>query len=714
MIIENKDGSVTTTGVKEANSFTINDSSAQMVIDSLINLYSDPIGSLVREIVSNAVDANRERDLKVKGEIPLEEGVDDLKYFAKDKPQVEVSYVDGNSLLGIDHSITIQDFGNGLSPDRVKKVFTVFGTSTKRATDSLIGGFGIGCKVPFSYTDTFYVRATHNGVARLYMLYKGNALPSMDLVSEAPSDDKNNTIITIPLKDRYEVQQFEKKIESQLKFFTNVVYKGFPTITAFSPEIEYESEHIILPSSCKPNELSAIIGRVVYPINFGLLKDAHGKIAQGYLRFKIGELDLVPSRENLRYTEKTVEAIKAKLAIVKVDSLAAIQDRLDNITDLAEHYVSTNQLQDYSSGHYYNSPSNENGAIDALGYLARYSPKKIVLTGYNTNMYKCLNEYIKLTYDMRKPTTNHRQNRVNNFTMVETYASDVLRALHADKEVYYVEGKYSGGKNAKLYDDNSKDFLVFKHGDASLDEKVGHNNYHNKTSILEADLLECSAQLQKYIMAHPNLKKYEDVDGSNYSENSSGVVREQGVYPFRELFKKRGSEFEYKQEEADIQDLKDAEETIIYGSNEHDAKLRMAYQVLGRITSIGKSRHYDLDRLNKYRILKVNQQLAKKLKNHVHVNDFFMKKYPEVKHFYTSIKLESFNMGTVKNIYDNVKDALPDDFKTMFEEVDTYYRGYNRHSSSYYGFNKDQQTEFLSFIEDHSDLKEDVQIKRLA
>ena len=41
-------------------------------MDSLINLYSDPIGSIVREITSNCIDANRERDLKIDGKIPME------------------------------------------------------------------------------------------------------------------------------------------------------------------------------------------------------------------------------------------------------------------------------------------------------------------------------------------------------------------------------------------------------------------------------------------------------------------------------------------------------------------------------------------------------------------------------------------------------------------------------------------------------------------
>jgi hypothetical protein len=714
MKIENKDGSVTTQGVKEANSFTINDSSAQMVIDSLINLYSDPIGSVMRELVSNAVDANRERDMKIKGEIPLEEGVDDLKYFAKDKPQVEVSYINGNDLLGIDHSITIQDFGNGLSPERVKKVFTVFGVSTKRDTDSLIGGYGIGAKSTFAYTDTFYVRATHNGTARLYMLYKGNALPAMDLVSETSSDEKNNTIITIPLKSRYDLDDFESKIKSQLKFFTNVIYKGFKNVTTFSTKIAYESDNIIIPSENEPERLCALIGRVVYPLDFDLLEDIHGKQAPGYLRFKIGELDLVPSRENLRYTDKTIEAIKTKLATVKTESLKAIQDRIDNITDLAEHYILVNSIKSYSN-RYWSATSVKDGAIDTLAYLGRYAPDKITLAGYNKYLYKAIGDYIKLKFEVKIPSTNNRRNRSNNFIMGESYIQTILNSLYMEnREVYYVENNYSGGKNAKLHDENGNDFLLFKIGGYSLSDKVGAGQYTSKTSISEEDLEECSEQLEKYIMNHPNLKKYEDVDASDYTESASGVVREKGTYPFREMYKKYGNGTVYKQTEADIQDLKDEEKIVIYGSNEDESKLQMAFRILYKINNRESSKtYYEHDRIDGYRILKVNQQLSKKLKNHIHVEDFFIKKYPEVKKFYTSYKLESFNFPTVRDIMKNVETAMPDNFRQIYNEVDSYYKKYRNYSAGMH-FDEDLKTQFLSFIEDHTDLKKDIEIKRLA
>ena len=57
-------------GKAKSNKFKIGDDSVGIIIDSLINLYSDPIGSIVREVTSNCYDAHREKRLKRMGTIP--------------------------------------------------------------------------------------------------------------------------------------------------------------------------------------------------------------------------------------------------------------------------------------------------------------------------------------------------------------------------------------------------------------------------------------------------------------------------------------------------------------------------------------------------------------------------------------------------------------------------------------------------------------------
>ena len=173
-------------GDVKTNKFKIGEDSMGIIIDSLINLYSDPIGSIVREVTSNCYDAHREKDLKVTGTIPITDE-DDPKWFHPTSKKPQIEFQEENVLLGVGNAFLFRDFGVGLSKKRVEEIYTLFGNSTKRDDNNQIGGFGIGAKSPFSYTDTFYIMSKHNGKTFSYMLYRGNDAFHMDLLKEGSS-----------------------------------------------------------------------------------------------------------------------------------------------------------------------------------------------------------------------------------------------------------------------------------------------------------------------------------------------------------------------------------------------------------------------------------------------------------------------------------------------------------------------------------------------
>lgn len=81
------------------------------------NLYSDPIGSFIREITSNAVDANVDANV--------------------DEPVIVHLFQEED-----DYYIEFKDNGVGMSPDTFESIYMSWFNSDKRDTDDKIGGWG--------------------------------------------------------------------------------------------------------------------------------------------------------------------------------------------------------------------------------------------------------------------------------------------------------------------------------------------------------------------------------------------------------------------------------------------------------------------------------------------------------------------------------------------------------------------------------------------
>lgn len=122
MIINNETRDVVKTEGMETIKYSIDSESFPLLFRMLRdNLYSNKEYSIVREYVSNAIDAHTEA------------GVD---------LPVEVEWVDENRLMGVDSHFVVRDFGVGLSPDRIQNIFGKYLASTKRSDNGQIGGLG--------------------------------------------------------------------------------------------------------------------------------------------------------------------------------------------------------------------------------------------------------------------------------------------------------------------------------------------------------------------------------------------------------------------------------------------------------------------------------------------------------------------------------------------------------------------------------------------
>lgn len=277
--------------------FGIREKDMGIILDILRSkMYSDPIVAICREVACNAVDANKEAG-------------------REDEP-IEITLP--SALV---KQIVFKDHGHGISPRRMADIFMNYGASTKRRDNSQIGGFGIGAKSPFSYSDTFSIISVYGGKKRQYTaLIDDTRSGRMDLISEEDSDDPTGTSIVIPVKDN-DFRSFGEAVISVTKFF-----KVRPTIKNLPAYMQYpERRTPILTGdgwsllsmkktgyySNSDSGVYALIGGIGYKVSGS---GSYGKVK--YLTeydieidFKIGELSLSASRDSLHYDDKTIAAI---------------------------------------------------------------------------------------------------------------------------------------------------------------------------------------------------------------------------------------------------------------------------------------------------------------------------------------------------------------------------------------------------------------------
>jgi len=293
MIPNSKDRNVQSSGVSEQATFGISaDDTAHIMGILRDTLYTDRVLAVLREYGANAWDANREAG---RGDTPLK------------------IHVPTNA----DPTLTIRDFGPGLSDAEVFTVYTQYGKSTKRGSDLAVGMLGIGSKSAFAYSDTFTITSWHGGMKRVYVAALDDSdLGVMQRLHEEPCDE-SETGVEVKVAVRPEdLWEFERKARNLYSYYT-----PRPEINVtLAPEKEAAA---VLPSGVvheDDGEWLALMGCVPYRINIEQLRgsdEAEGlwlplNRMSGVLKFDIGEVEISASREELKYSKRTKEILLSR------------------------------------------------------------------------------------------------------------------------------------------------------------------------------------------------------------------------------------------------------------------------------------------------------------------------------------------------------------------------------------------------------------------
>ena len=310
-------------------SFSIGDSG--FIISILRNkMYSDKLWAIVKEICSNARDAHREVGKK---NLPI---------------QVTLPHMANN------YSLMIQDFGPGISPDRMD-IFTAYGCSTKRGDNGQTGGFGLGAKTPFAYTDTFTIETVtpENGkfMKRTYVAIaqtEEDCLGKIDMVdSRESTESEQGTKIIIPIKPN-DVEDVCRRLLITCRYWNTIDGEVRPAVFGKADwnwkdsEDPFNGTDTIKAGRCLVNikggygtKAIALVDGIQYSIEPSSLSlpDALETILTEMdvrISFKTGEVSVTPNRESLEYDDKTKTAMYNFLMEAKLVIKKNIQEKVES------------------------------------------------------------------------------------------------------------------------------------------------------------------------------------------------------------------------------------------------------------------------------------------------------------------------------------------------------------------------------------------------
>ena len=351
-----------TVGVFKEITSSIRAEDLGMALDAVSkNLYSNPIGSFVRELVSNGVDANRANN-------------------SAELVKVNI-YKEGNTWY-----FQVKDEGKGMTPEHFTDVYMRWFNSDKRDNNEDIGGFGIGSKSPLSYKETYELTTVADGYEYEYIIVRQSPAPTATLLVERPTNKKSGTTVRIEIdeKDLFKLHQECKK---QLIYFNNVY--------VINEEYYYENDFQIIEADLFKvrtdsfpfgNEMHIVLGQVAYPINWNFLGISPIYIPVG-LKFNIGELPVTLSREEINYSDDTVKEILLNKIETVYDDLYERYSNQHKYTDLFDYmnfYYSGERMLKLTDNVNINFKIRDNGVLrpsltvgnktykiskDSLGYL---------------------------------------------------------------------------------------------------------------------------------------------------------------------------------------------------------------------------------------------------------------------------------------------------------------------------------------------------------
>jgi hypothetical protein len=554
----------------------INRGAEKLVFDILqATQYSTPIPSTVRELVTNACDSQREKEIAIEiltGQKTVEdyyinrEGEQyedsnfDPSYYSLSHFDVQNHHVDvyykHNAGVGYCDQFTIKDYGVGIGGRRLEGILEL-GYSTKRNTSENFGAFGLGAKVALSTGVDFYTIETIYQGKRFkancfnyktdfliprFNLSTGQENPYIEFtdgtkVYYEPTTELNRTEISFGVK-KHNADRFIDAVSEQLTYLSNVrfyvVYENdHEREIDFKPSVIYNSKHLIITESnyyARPHIVIVKAEGATTGINYGHVDFRELEMEQLYgavgLKCPIRQVykneqgeevviqdgvDVTPSREKVIWSDHTKQFVQNLIIKAGEEATELVQEKL-NETDFLKWLEACKNV--VFSGRIAEDYSANSRVLQAMSRIIDTKSLKPVYPVNKRIKFEHMGKVFE-GFNIRLHTLSNKLENGEFKIVSNTTDVDTWEKFDISK-VYFRKEGFTRLKDAYLMKENGGSFIsIRKKSTQDLEDKCDNPATHpDDLKLYEAELAKVKKnqlEVEKYLSESESYRVYDDV-----------------------------------------------------------------------------------------------------------------------------------------------------------------------------------------------------------
>lgn len=289
----------------------------------LVNLYSDGPSAVIREYAANGRDSH------------VMAGVDrpiEITLPTPRKPE-----------------FIVRDFGTGMSLEDIEEIYSKYGGSTKDQSDDFIGSYGLGCKSALSISPSFTINSNKDGVKTVAVISReSGTLGRIDIIVHTETDEENGVTVNIPVQEKYD--DFAAKADNVFLTWApgTVLVNGQPPAFSMYDKEKFLAVSDVFHVGYDKYQRGTFVnmGGIAYPIDWNqlstLMDMAFRKSGTKFddvmdslvvMTVPIGAVELVPSREAVRWTKVSTGAVVDAMIAGSKALKDSIQQKIEALTD---------------------------------------------------------------------------------------------------------------------------------------------------------------------------------------------------------------------------------------------------------------------------------------------------------------------------------------------------------------------------------------------